>query len=278
MNILVIGGTRYFGKRLVNLLIQRNYSVTIVTRGLYEDDLGDRVNRLVADRRNPQDLRKAIGSLSFDAVVDQVCMNGTEAQDAISIFQGKTSYYLMTSTLSVYEPKANLAEEDFIAESYLQTNDSSYAGGKRRAEHVFATSAPFPTAFARFPIVLGPDDYTQRLELHIQNVKRGEGIYFPNLEAKFSFISSEDAARALLWLVENKHKGSFNFASSTPMTLKDLMKLIETKTGKSAIFSQDPNAVSPFGIEKDYFMDVSKALKLGFKTKDLKDWLPDLIK
>lgn len=33
MNILILGGTRFFGKKLVDLCIQNGHNVTILTRG-----------------------------------------------------------------------------------------------------------------------------------------------------------------------------------------------------------------------------------------------------
>ena len=33
MNILVIGGTRYFGIHMVNKLLEQGYNITIATRG-----------------------------------------------------------------------------------------------------------------------------------------------------------------------------------------------------------------------------------------------------
>ena len=50
MNILVLGGTGFFGKHLVWELLHRGHEVTIATRGRTPDDFGDRVRRLIVDR------------------------------------------------------------------------------------------------------------------------------------------------------------------------------------------------------------------------------------
>lgn len=49
MNILVLGGTGFFGKHLVWELLHRGHEVTIATRGRTPDDFGDRVRRLIVD-------------------------------------------------------------------------------------------------------------------------------------------------------------------------------------------------------------------------------------
>lgn len=41
MNILVIGGTRFFGIHMVNELLTAGYDVTIATRGKASDSFGD---------------------------------------------------------------------------------------------------------------------------------------------------------------------------------------------------------------------------------------------
>lgn len=43
MNILVIGGTRFFGIHMVNELLTAGYDVTIATRGRHQIHLGIRL-------------------------------------------------------------------------------------------------------------------------------------------------------------------------------------------------------------------------------------------
>jgi len=51
-NILIIGGTRYFGKLLVQQLIDKGHQVTIATRGQASDPFGAHVQRIRVDRRD----------------------------------------------------------------------------------------------------------------------------------------------------------------------------------------------------------------------------------
>lgn len=50
MNILVIGGTRFFGIHMVNELLTAGYDVTIATRGKASDSFGDKVKRIFLER------------------------------------------------------------------------------------------------------------------------------------------------------------------------------------------------------------------------------------
>ena len=48
-NILVLGGTRFFGRKLVDLLVEDGHKVTILTRGQSGNPFGDKVEHLTAD-------------------------------------------------------------------------------------------------------------------------------------------------------------------------------------------------------------------------------------
>lgn len=47
MKILILGGTAFFGRRLVHFLIQDGHDITVATRGQTKDDFGERVKRYV---------------------------------------------------------------------------------------------------------------------------------------------------------------------------------------------------------------------------------------
>ena len=50
MNILVVGGTRFFGIPMIEKLISDGHDVTVATRGRNQDRFGDKVKRLILDR------------------------------------------------------------------------------------------------------------------------------------------------------------------------------------------------------------------------------------
>lgn len=51
IKILVIGGTRFFGIHMVHELMKMGHDVTIATHGLTADSFGDKVNRIIMDRK-----------------------------------------------------------------------------------------------------------------------------------------------------------------------------------------------------------------------------------
>ena len=63
MNILVLGGTGFFGKHLVWELLHRGHEVTIATRGRTPDDFGDRVRRLIVDRTDARQMEQVFAHI-----------------------------------------------------------------------------------------------------------------------------------------------------------------------------------------------------------------------
>ncbi|SOC02685.1 nucleoside-diphosphate-sugar epimerase [Ureibacillus xyleni] len=283
--ILVLGGTRFFGKRLVEVLIEEGFNITIATRGITPHLFGDRVQQIIVDRTDTETFKEIFENTSWDIVFDNICYSPNEALAACEVFKGKTKKYIFTSTLSVYDEilGKELTEEDFNPYTYNirygNSQDFSYGEGKRLAEAVFFQQASFPVVAVRFPIVLGLDDYTRRLHDHIERVIKGEPIHFISMNARMSFISSEDAAKFLKFALLSDIEGPFNVTSSGTVSMQELMGLIEKAVGKQAkiVVGKDNERTSPFSLPDDWYMSQEKSIKAGFTCEPLNDWLPTLI-
>lgn len=285
-NVLVLGGTRFFGKNLVELLLKEQIKVTLLTRGKTEDEFGDQVQRLVVDREDAVALEKAIGDQQYDVVYDNICFTPQQAREAVSIFQNKTKRYILTSSLSVYDFGTGICHESDV-DTHHYTIDAdpeaelSYGEGKRQAEAVFFQQADFPVAAVRFPIVLGPNDYTKRLDFHVERVLSGKVIGISNLEAQMNFIHEQEAAEFLFWLgISSELTGPVNARSDGEVRLRELVEWIEQGTEQQAIIQSetDDEAQSSFGVPDSWIMDTSKAKQDGFQFYVLSEWMPALIK
>ncbi|WLR43395.1 NAD-dependent epimerase/dehydratase family protein [Bacillus carboniphilus] len=284
MKILVLGGTRFFGKRLVDLLIEEGHDVTIVTRGITADSFGKMVQRMKVDREDKIQLKQAIGDQKWDVVYDNICYSPQTALEACELFKGKVSHYIFTSSLSVYHSqKEKLTEQDFNPYTYPieqgPKENFSYSEGKRLAEAVFYQQAEFPVSAVRFPIVLGTDDYTKRLHFHIDHVKEDLPIGVPNKDAVMSYIQSDEAAQFLQWLSKSRIEGPINACSNGELSLKEILTLIEREVGKTAIIQDETNKQnqSPFGAKENNVMANDKAKEAGFEFNDLHEWFPRLV-
>ncbi|WP_233277371.1 Rossmann-fold NAD(P)-binding domain-containing protein [Paenibacillus durus] len=281
----MLGGTRFFGKRLVERLLEdADNDVTIVTRGNAADPFGERIHRIHMDRTNPEMLASAALNQSWDIVYDNICYSPDEAAAACRIFEDRAKRYILTSSLSVYDPRPEILTEDlFDPKAYPVRgggrDDFSYQEGKRLAEAVFFQQAAFPVAAVRFPIVLGEDDYTKRLHFHIEHIRREEPVGIPNRQARISFIRSDEAADFLLWLGRSELTGPVNACSEGSFTINEMISIIEGAAGKKAVIREKTadEHMSPFGIPQSWRMDTAKAQTAGFSFLTLADWFPELV-
>ncbi len=93
-------------------------------------------------------------------------------------------------------------------------------------------------------------------------------------------IKSEHAAQFLVqWIDQPRLSGPINVASPQPIELRQMVQWIESKTNKRAILMNKPllDAQSPYGIEKDLYLNTEKLEGLGFKLAKIENWLPALI-
>ncbi|KGR74412.1 NAD-dependent epimerase/dehydratase family protein [Ureibacillus sinduriensis] len=282
--ILVFGGTRFFGKKLVELLISEGHEVTIATRGQTRHSFGEKVNHVIVDRTNRDGLASTFAKGDWDIIYDNICYSPNDALAACEIFEGKTKKYVFTSTMSTYvNLGADLTENEFDPYNYEirygNVDDFSYGEGKRQAEAVFFQKAKFPVVAVRFPIVLGEDDYTRRLHVHIENVAEEKVISFLNVDARMSYILSDDASGFLRFAGFSSIAGPYNATSSGTYSLKELMEMVEKNVGKKAKIALIGNdeTRSPFAVPKDWYMSQGKSIDAGFECQPLERWLPKLI-
>jgi len=286
LNILVLGGTRLFGKKLVELCLQNGHNVTILTRGQSGNPFGTKVKQLIVNRDDADSLSQALSSTTWDIVYDNICYSPNEALKICEILEGKTKKLVFTSTLSTYEIDGTVkTEEDFNPFKYEvrmgNREDFSYGEGKRLAEAVLFKEATFPVVAVRFPIVMGENDYTRRLHFHVERILQEQPISLPNFEAKMSYITDDEAAVFLYFAGITPIEGPYNATAAGAISLKDLLGLIEDATGKHAKISLvggNEKSQSPYGVPADWYMSTAKAEAAGFTFSQLHDWLPTLVK
>lgn len=282
--ILVLGGTRFFGRKLVELLIEDGHNVVIMTRGKSGNPFGDKVEHLIVDRLNKEGFAKKVEGRTFDIVYDNICYSSNDAHTFCEIFNGKIGKLVFTSSLSTYLPDGNeKSEADFDPFNYEiqwgDREDFTYGEGKRQAEAVFFQYAKFPVVAVRFPIVMGEDDYTRRLHFHVDRIANELPIGFLNMDAEMSFIQATEAAQFLKWAGTSEVEGPLNATANGKITLSDLIKLIEAATGKSAKISllENDEVGSPYAVPSSWYMTNEKATNKGFQFTNLHDWLKPLV-
>ncbi|WP_024296042.1 NAD-dependent epimerase/dehydratase family protein [Lacrimispora indolis] len=136
---LIIGGSGGLSGRLA-ALAKEEYEVWAVTRG--QRPLGDKIHLLKADRNDAENFRKTIldADTVWDIVFDCICMNERHAMQDLNVFPGVTKRLVVISTDSVYDPRRKgtpQKEDGYFVEEEGEPEALTYAGNKRRMEHVF---------------------------------------------------------------------------------------------------------------------------------------------
>jgi nucleoside-diphosphate-sugar epimerase len=290
-NILVIGGTRYFGKLLVQKLLDAGHRVTLATRGRTADSFGSRVQRIRVDRRDHAAMRAAFaGSAGYDIVYDQTCYTPLDAAIAAEVFSGKAGRYVMASTIEVYRKQLG-RQEDAFEELDLDLRsvridkdcpwndplvaDENYAEGKRQAEALLYRDGRLPVVTVRFAHVLGGDDFTGRLAYYVALAQSDQALLYANAKAASSFISADAASAFLLWTGTQDFLGPVNAADSGALSALDLHRRVGAVLGEKvrALPLTTQAGLSPFDYPFPFVLDTARAGSLGYRFGATADWL-----
>src|SRR5215469_1371229 len=107
MKVLVIGGTLYIGRLLVEELVKAGHEVAILHRKP-KHDFGRRVENLMADRNDPDSLKEVLSGRRFEVIYDNAYdwERGTTAAQVEATVQAsggnRLSRYLFMSSVAAY--------------------------------------------------------------------------------------------------------------------------------------------------------------------------------
>jgi nucleoside-diphosphate-sugar epimerase len=281
---LILGGTQFVGKRLVQLLVNEGVEVSIATRGKTADPFGNQISRLVIDRENAETLKSAVKDKKWDVVFDQTCYSSQEALDSLKALAGKVEKYVFTSSQAVYDFGTNHVEENFNPLDFdpLVKSRREYIGyvgyqeAKRAAEAILFQNADIPVTAVRFPIIIGKDDYTNRLKFHVEHIKEGKPMFIENPNFRYSFIDSGEAALFLYSLAKQDFQGPVNPGSTEDISLNELNGLMEDHLGTKAKLSKDGDP-SPYNLPGSWSVNTGLVQSLGYRFTSLDSLLKNLI-
>ena len=275
MDILVIGGTRYFGIPMTNALIEKGHDVTIATRGRNPDSCGDRVSRIIFDRADENSIIKAFRGKHYDIVIDKIAYSSNDVKRLLDhVDCGR--YILMSSSAVYSNIHADTPESNFSAKAYplrwCERADSDYAEVKRQAECALVQSYPDINYTAvRYPVVIGRNDYTKRLYFYAECIINGTPMFIDDMDSRISFIHENDAGAFLAHLADTELSGAVNGCSDGDISVREMIEYIEKMTGKKAVLSNDGLPAPYNGYPQAATLDTSRAKGTGFRFSDIKE-------
>ena len=228
MKVLILGGTRFVGRHLVDALRARDHEVTLFNRGTTEPS--KHVENIHGDRN--RDLAKLRGR-HWDAVIDtcgyltrSVETSAKELSDSVDryVFISSISAYadLSVSGLDENSRLASLTTEqiekanaiDASGQSSAFTYGEMYGGLKALCEQTLEDALPGRVLVVRPGLIVGPYDYTDRFTYWPVRVARGGEVLAPGRPDRFvQFIDARDLAEWIIRMIENQKTGVFNVIS-----------------------------------------------------------------
>jgi 2'-hydroxyisoflavone reductase len=209
MRMLVLGGTLFLGRHVVETALARGHDVTLFNRGQTRPELFPGVEKLRGDRDG--DLH-ALAGRSFDAVVDTSGRVPRLVRETIEAL-GDVGHYTFVSSISVYADLSTpptgdspLAELDEPSEDWRE----HYGALKVDCEDV--VRARFPDVFIPRPgLIVGPWDPTGRFTYWPERLADGGQVLAPAPpEASFQVIDVRDLAAWFVYAAESSLAGTFD--------------------------------------------------------------------
>jgi 2'-hydroxyisoflavone reductase len=289
VRVLVLGGTKFLGRAVVEAALARGDDVTIFTRGQTNPDLFPDVERLRGDRHS--DL-SALAGRDWDSVVDTSAYVPRVARASAELLSGQAEHYTLISSVSVYAGFAEGPTED----SPLATIDDpaveeitgeTYGPLKALCEQAVREAFDGPSLHVRAGLIVGPHDPTGRFTYWPHRIERGGDMLAPGSpDRRIQVIDVRDLAEWILRMAAAREGGTFNATGpETPLTIGELL---ETSRDVSAGAAEVTWVDDAFLLEREvgewmelplwipsepglFEADVTRALRAGLTFRPLED-------
>lgn len=217
-SLLLIGGTRFVGRALLEEALALGWQVTAFHRGqtgshLFQDD--PRVTHLIGDR--DKDLSQ-LESGTWDAVVDCIGYFPEPTVKTAEFLRSRVGSYAFISTISVYREADGLFEEGSSALMTLpegadlsKITGENYGALKVQCEEGLNRVTEGRCLHIRAGLQIGPHDSTERFSDWVERIGRRSRVIVPGDPAQdWQFIDARDTARFALHGLTQGLTGAYN--------------------------------------------------------------------
>ena len=236
MKALFIGGTGNISSACVELALSRGIDVTLLNRGTSGRSVPNGAQILTADIRDPQSVRAALGSRSFDVVAEFVAFTPEHIETDLELFRGHTGQYIFISSASAYQtPPAILpvTESTVLDNPYWEYSRNKTACEERlvRAyrEEKFPITIVRPSHTYSAPYVPVEGGWTT-----IDRMLRGEPvIVHGDGTSLWTLTHATDFAKGFVGLMGNAHAigEAFHITSDEWLTWNQIHEILAAAAG-----------------------------------------------
>lgn len=213
MKLLVLGGTKFLGRHVVEAALARGDEVTIFNRGLHNAELYPEVERLRGDRDGGLE---ALRGRSWDAVVDTSGYVPRVVRESAGALAGSVGLYVFVSSISVYADFSRPVDEESPVGtlgdgSVEEVTGATYGPLKALCERAAEEVMPGRVLSVRAGLIVGPYDPTGRFTYWTERVARGGEVLAPApRERQVQFVDARDLSEWMLKMAGARRPGVFN--------------------------------------------------------------------
>ncbi len=236
MKALFIGGTGNISSACVELALARGIEVTLLNRGTSGRPVPNGAQVVNGDIRDPQSVRAALGSRSFDVVAEFVAFTPEHIETDLELFRGHTGQYIFISSASAYQtPPAILpvTESTVLDNPYWEYSRNKAACEERlvRAyrEEKFPITIVRPSHTYSAPYVPVEGGWTT-----IDRMLRGEPvIVHGDGTSLWTLTHANDFAKGFVGLMGNEHAigEAFHITSDEWLTWNQIHEILAAAAG-----------------------------------------------
>ncbi|HSL10491.1 MAG TPA: NAD-dependent epimerase/dehydratase family protein [Actinomycetota bacterium] len=298
MNLLVIGGTSFVGRSLVELAAAERHDVTVFHRGEQEPDGLPAVTHVHGDRDG--DLAR-LGDASFDAVIDSSGYVPRVVEASAAALAQRTHRYLFVSTTSVYADDVPPPVDEgspVHTPPFPDTEDvtgESYGPLKVACEDVVRRVYGDRATIVRPGYIVGPYDPTERLMSWLRRASSGGEMIAPGPpDEPIQMVDVRDLAAFMLRLLVDDRPGTFGVVGpGEPLTMRRFLETAvdEAGAGTSLVWVDRDTAFSVGDEDERYRLfpmwhpewpgvhryDASRAIEAGLEHRSFRATIHDTL-
>ena len=211
MRLLVLGGSVFLGRHILEAALQRGHQITVFNRGSRALETSGPVEQVRGDRMT--DLHLLAGR-EFDSVIDCCGYTAEHLQLAVAVLAPIAHHYVFVSTISVLQQfSPGVVYDEHAARTKATTG---YGGLKARAEETIEAGFSGRVAQVRPGLIVGPHDPTGRFAYWPLRLHEGGTVLAPGRPQRpVQFIDGRDLAAWCVLLAEQHTAGIFHAVGPT---------------------------------------------------------------
>jgi 2'-hydroxyisoflavone reductase len=252
MKLLILGGTMFLGRHLVDAALAQGHEITLFNRGINNADLYPEIEKLRGDRGG--DLTVLRGR-HWDAAIDTSGYLPSHVQASAGLLADAVQHYTYISSLSVYPefsppgvdetttpPRlteaqaATLSKIKNLTPALTEKLRPLYGPLKTLCEQVAEDALPGRVLTVRPGLVVGPWDYHESFTTWVRRIAKGGEVLAPGRPGRpVQLIDARDLAEWIIRMVQVRQTADYNATGPDySLTLQQLLKDCVASCGSDA--------------------------------------------